>query len=397
MKIVLVGTFGLEPKGTVSMRAIPLGIALSQRGHHVTVVTPPWDNPTDSGKSFFIGDIEVINVKLPPRIPLLWYLILTYRMLRTINTLRPDVVHCFKPKAFAGLVADALWILKKLRLSKVKLVMDTDDLEGEGGWNDIGSYSFLQRWFFASQEKRGLRHADTVTAASVFLVQFAQSLGIPEKRIHYIPNGASMFQMGRLMSEKLDVRTLHGLGKNPVILLYTRFFEFSLPRVVQVISGIFEKVKDANLLVVGKGLFGEEEVFKEILDTQKIADRVKFAGWVQPECLGSYFSASDIALYPMDDTILNRTKCPVKLIDLLFAGLPVIADRVGQTEEYIEDGISGHLVNPEDPAAFAAKAILLLKDNQLRVRLGRLARERMMTSFMWDELAKGVEEAYSRA
>jgi len=31
-----------------------------------------------------------------------------------------------------------------------------------------------------------------------------------------------------------------------------------------------------------------------------------------------------VALYPFDDNLINRTKCPVKLTDLLYAGIPVV-------------------------------------------------------------------------
>ena len=48
-----------------------------------------------------------------------------------------------------------------------------------------------------------------------------------------------------------------------------------------------------------------------------------FAGWVSSQDLPGYFAAADVAIYPLDDTLLNRAKCPVKLTDLLLAGLGI--------------------------------------------------------------------------
>src|SRR2546421_1245473 len=45
MRIVFIAPFGLQPKGTVSARMLPLAGALAARDHLVRVVIPPWDDP----------------------------------------------------------------------------------------------------------------------------------------------------------------------------------------------------------------------------------------------------------------------------------------------------------------------------------------------------------------
>jgi glycosyltransferase involved in cell wall biosynthesis len=84
----------------------------------------------------------------------------------------------------------------------------------------------------------------------------------------------------------------------------------------------------------------------------------------------------------------------VKLTDLLAAGLPVVADAVGQNAEYIVDGESGLLVEPEDDVAFADAVLRLLKDADLRARMGMSAARRMRERFAWDNLVQEVERAY---
>jgi glycosyltransferase involved in cell wall biosynthesis len=101
----------------------------------------------------------------------------------------------------------------------------------------------------------------------------------------------------------------------------------------------------------------------------------------------------------VDDTLINRARCSVKLLELMAAGLPIVAGRVGQVAEYLDDGRSGLLVPPGDPAALAQAALRLLNDDDgaLRERLGKAARERAIRDFSWDRLVGEAERAYAVA
>jgi glycosyltransferase involved in cell wall biosynthesis len=113
--------------------------------------------------------------------------------------------------------------------------------------------------------------------------------------------------------------------------------------------------------------------------------------------IGAALAASDIALYPMDDTLLNRAKCSAKLTEQMQAGLPVVAARVGQVAEYIEDGASGWLVNPGDGGALARGVLDLLDEPARAAALGRAARERIEAMFNWPRLARTLEGVYEQA
>jgi glycosyltransferase involved in cell wall biosynthesis len=104
-----------------------------------------------------------------------------------------------------------------------------------------------------------------------------------------------------------------------------------------------------------------------------------------------------VAIYPFKDTLLNRAKCPGKLVELMSLGKAIVADKVGQIAEYIQDEKSGILVEPEDTRTFAQSLIRVLEDAELRKKLGQNARERIWRSFNWNELVSVAEEAYEVA
>jgi len=388
MRVVMIGPFGLRPKTTMRVRALPLAKALAARGHEVTLLLPPWSCPEDSGQRWIENGVVVENVALPPHIPLLTHLLLTGWLVRRALALHPDVIHCFKPKAYAGLSAWVLWQLKRLGLARPRLVVDGDDWEGFGGWNDLEPYSWAQKRFFAWQEQWGLCHNDALTVASRTLQSIVWSLGVPPERVLYVPNGTSKARI-------VDRQPRKDSAEEKTVLLYTRFFEFQLERVVAVFQRIYKARPDVRFLVVGKGLFGEETRFLELCRTAGLAGAVEYTGWVEAEALPGYFVQADVAVYPFDDTLVNRAKCAVKLLELMAAGVPVVAESVGQNAVTVEHGASGLLVPSGDEAAFAAAVIRLLDTPGMRQRLGHGAQRRLKQSLMWERLAVQVEHIYS--
>jgi glycosyltransferase involved in cell wall biosynthesis len=328
----------------------------------------------------------------------LFHLLVTWQLVRLALAFKPEVVHCFKPKAYAGLSAMAIWFLQRLGLTKVKLVVDSDDWEGWGGWSEFGHYTWAQRHFFAWQERWGLTHCDAVTVASRSLQTLVWSLGAAPKRVFYVPNGAAINSQFPIPNSQISIlhsplSTLHSPFS---VLLYTRFFEFQAERVIEVFEQVATEVLEVQFLIVGKGLSGEEEKLLRLASQRGLADRIVYTGWVEPTELPGYLAAATVAIYPLDDNLLNRARCSAKLVDLMAAGLAIVAEDVGQTSEYIEHGRSGLLVEAGDIGAFAQCVVKLLRDKSLRGALGNEARRRVCEVFAWERLVESIEGAYHR-
>ncbi len=401
MRVVMVGPFGLRPRGTMAVRALPLAQSLAARGHEVTLLLPPWQNPEDAGCRWEEGGAAIENIALPPGAPGLFHALTALRLARRALALNPDVVHLFKPKAYSGLTH---WLLARLpRARRPRLVVDADDWEGPGGWNEIGGYTPAQRRFFAWQERWGLTHADRVTVASRTLESLVWGMGVPPQQVFYAPNGVSPGR-GAMREERASGE------RGGCILLYTRFFEFAVARVVDLLVRVRERRPGTRLLVVGRGLFGEEEELFRLAaeaglsvtaDPAQFADPaapltrdVTYAGWVPAAALPAYFDRAAVAIYPFDDTLINRAKCAVKLTDLLAHGVPVVAEAVGQNREYIRHGETGWLVGVGDTSAFVDGVVQLLEDVGLRERLGRAAARDVRERFAWQRLVEIMERAY---
>ncbi|HET8625955.1 MAG TPA: glycosyltransferase, partial [Thermomicrobiales bacterium] len=211
--IVMLGPFALAPKATMRARALPLAETLAARGQRVTLLLPPWDDPAQSGRRWCERGVAVRNIVLPKRCDTAG---IVYRLRAALAALRPDIVHVFKPKGHGALAALAA-------PGRAALVVDSDDWEGPGGWNDVSAYSPAQRVLFAWQERDLPRRAGAVTVASRTLEERQWGFGLAPRRVHYVPNGVAAWRHGdwcKRAEGAPALRAALGLGAAPVLLLY---------------------------------------------------------------------------------------------------------------------------------------------------------------------------------
>ncbi|MEO7910184.1 MAG: glycosyltransferase family 4 protein [Roseiflexaceae bacterium] len=388
LRITMLAPFGIRPKGTLSARMLPLAQALTRRGHSVGIIAPPVQNPQDAGRRDIYAGVPVLHTPLPTLPGAAGVAQQVQSLLRAALAERPDVLHLFKPKGYSGLAA----LLAQAIRPDLPLVVDTDDWEGRGGWNELLPYPRSAKALFAWQERDLPRRAAAVTVASRTLQSQVWGFGVPPERVVYLPNGVAGIENEQLRIEKLP----HN-GTQFSILLYTRFWEFDVRDLVAALVPIVSGCPGARLLVVGRGERGEEHELLRLAARAGVAAAIDYRGWAEPHAIPALLAAADLALVPMDDTLINRARSSAKLLELMAAGLPIVAGRVGQVAEYIEDRHSGLLVAPGDPAALAHATLTLLADPALREQLGQAARTRVAQHYTWNRLAPDAERAYNLA
>jgi len=390
MRIAMVGPFGLQPNQTMRSRALGAARPLAARGHQVSLFMPPWQTPEAADSRWEEDGVALRYTPLRGGVAGI-----TRALLRETLAWRPDVVHCFKPKAYSGLTAWWLWQFHRRRL---RLVVDSDDWEGWGGWNALAPYTRAQKHFFAWQERWGMRHCHALTVASRTLQSLAWSLGIPPGQVVYAPNGPGIVAAPPPgQAQRAAERRALGLEEaRPVLLLYSRLFEFDISRLTMVLAQVQTAVPDLAILLVGAGLYAEDAAALRCqLAQAELLDRVVDVGWVAPEKLPALLACADVGLYLMDDNLLNRTKCPVKLIDMVAVGVPVVAEAVGQVTEYVVNGRTGLLRSSGDATGLAQDVVGLLLAPARRAHLGAAARAHAAAHFTWDAIATRLERAYA--
>jgi len=262
--------------------------------------------------------------------------------------------------------------------------MDSDDWEGPGGWNDDPrtGYSAIQRRFFAWQERYGLLHAYAWTVTSECLRQRAIAFGANPECVFVVHNGIEMSNFPATSFQQPASRNQLPAS----VILYTRFAGTRAADVAAIWARVRERVPNAALMVVGRGLGGEERDLAGM-------PGITVQGWIEPAELPGLLGRMSVAIVPWSDTPSNQARHSAKVLELMAAGLPIVAYAVGELPATL--GEVGVLVPPGDADAFAAALAALLTDPDRGARLGTAARSRVQAHFTWEGLADVALAAYA--
>ena len=400
LNIVWLAPFAYAPKATVSARMMPMATALCRRGHAVTVVVPPYDNPADSGRVWERDGVRVENMRLP-RVQSNGYamLSLAWQMARRARRLQPDAIHVFKP---VGPGALAMWLLRRWTPG-IPILVDNDDWEGAGGWLDVNPYSAAQKRVLAWQEQWCLREARAVTCASHALMARTRLLA-GDKPMALLPNGPDNSLREKVAWAELrrdELRESFG-WRNKRVLIYagTVPLNHDLDIAVRAIAAIragltsVEKPLDLQWVIIatGAGLPSLQTAIQQA----GLQSLTEYHSFMPHDQLVERLVAADIALYPYRDSNINRAKCSGKVIDYMACGKPMVVSDVGMNRDYLEHGVSGLLTAPGDTEAFASALAQMLRDPLQAGSLGRAAQARLWERYGWDSRVETLEAFYQQ-
>jgi glycosyltransferase involved in cell wall biosynthesis len=149
-------------------------------------------------------------------------------------------------------------------------------------------------------------------------------------------------------------------------------------RAINVVGSLVREGLDVHLMIVGGDLYNFSPGYPERLTEQVrsigLQDRVTFVGHVDDA--RPYYGLFDLALNASQGEPFGLV-----VIEAMAAGLPVVAFAAGGPLEIIEDGVSGFLVPLGDDDAMASALRRLVREQELRLRLGSAARARFEEYF----------------
>ena len=133
-----------------------------------------------------------------------------------------------------------------------------------------------------------------------------------------------------------------------------------------------------------------EEVAGALAADLGVADRVHLVGRVEHARLPALLRSADVV-------VATPWYEPFGIVPLeaMACGRPLVGSAVGGLLDTVDDGVTGSLVPPHDPAALAAAVQPLLEDAELRERWGAAARARAVAHYGWDQVAAQTEAAYA--
>ncbi len=151
---------------------------------------------------------------------------------------------------------------------------------------------------------------------------------------------------------------------------------------------------DCRLVVAGTG--NALELNQTLAGKLRVADRVKFLGWVPPDQIEHYYLDADIVVVP------SRWPEPFGLVGLeaMSRARPVVAFDVGGISDWLVHDHNGLLVHDVSPAALAHAIRYLAERPSLRRAMGLAGRQAFLENFtldcMIDRLVDCFDQVRSR-
>ena len=204
----------------------------------------------------------------------------------------------------------------------------------------------LERW--PDIESEYMKRADAVLCTSRVLVERAQQL---HPHCYYLPNGVDLAAADSADGDR--VRREYGLEGARVVSLIgvtasTQLFY------IDAMAAVARDIPGLLFLLVGAG----GELAKAMCRrAREVGLRVVATGPVPPSEVADFFAASDVGLYPGDQTAYFDAACPLKVLEYTAARKPVVATDLKELRNWAFPNV--HLVPPTAEAFARAIAAAL--------------------------------------
>lgn len=224
---------------------------------------------------------------------------------------------------------------------------------------------FLKKHFV----KYTIKRADIITCDAEHMRESIIRLGVNAKKIHIIYFGIDTLIFHP--DQKCETLKLKlGASSSPLIISLRNFEPvYDVSTLIKAIPLVLKEFPDAKFLILGKG--SEEEKLKNLAKSLGILNNTNFSGFVPNDELPKYLASSDIYV----STSLSDAGIAASTAEAMACGLPVIVTDSGENKLWIKEGENGFIIPIKSPNALAEKIIFLLKNKDIRIRIGANARK----------------------
>lgn len=316
--------------------------------------------------------------------------VLTRRLLEVARKERPDVIHAHSP-ALNGVAA-----VRAGRVLGLPVVYEV-----RGFWEDAAvshgtsREGGLRYRLTRAMETWVLRRADEVTCICEGIRRDLIARGIDPAKITIVPNAvdASRFQPVGARDQAIEQRLQLG-GKKVVAFIGSFYAYEGLDLLVAAMPRLLAARPDIRLLLVGGGQVTEE--IKQQVTRLGLQDAVIMTGRVPYEEVESYYSVTDVLVYPRKSMRLTDLVTPLKPLEAMAQKSLFLASDVGGHKELVRDGVTGTLFKADDIDDLVKKLLDLLDQEHRWPAIRAAGRDFVENERNWINSVANLKAVYRR-
>jgi glycosyltransferase involved in cell wall biosynthesis len=311
---------------------------------------------------------------------------------RLTEQLRPAVLHA------ASNYANAVIALALRDATQLPVVYEV-----RGFWEDtwlsrhtgVADLKLSDRYIRTrALETHCMTEADLVVTLGEAMRAEILERGVDPRRVIIVPNGVSEEFLRPLPGVRDQLRKSLGIadGEFVVGLVSSLVAHEGIGTLLEAVRILRDRGVPARALIVGDGA---ERAALQRRAADLGVDAI-FTGRVPSVQVRDYHAALDVFVVPRTPDRVCQLVTPLKPVEAMASGLPVVVSSVRALGELVQDGETGLLFPPLDAGALADRLAQLRDSPDLRSKLGTSARERVARDRTWAHNAARYRAAYER-
>ncbi len=362
---------------------------LAQRGHDVTLITGPAVGPEGElleqtkGQDYQVIVLDRLRRAINPFKDIISY----FQIKKLLRQLQPDIVHTHSAKAgilgrFAGYSLKGKWA------ENLPAVVHT--IHG------LAFHQYQSQWlnkFYIAIEKSTAKRTDFFISVANAMTAQATAVGIgrPEQFITaYSAIEEDDFLEPISEERKGDFRRKYEISKDSIVLVtIARLFMLKGHEyIIESAKHLSKRFEKCVWLFVGDGNLSDH--FKQQVCQLGLAEKVKFTGLLPPSQIPLAIQSSDILVHCSLREGLART-----LPQAMLCGRPAVSFDVDGAREVVNEN-TGRLIGPKNVEQLTKACAELIKDQDLRKKLGENGRESVKEKFAPETMVGTIEAVYRK-
>lgn len=239
------------------------------------------------------------------------------------------------------------------------------------------------------------KKADYYLAQTEEMGEDLVSFGIERSKIKSFPNSVDekYFYPLKTEKEKNILKEKLGLSKDKVLIFFCGRLvaRKGLLDLIGAWNIILKHTKDAILVMIGSGNNQPDSVedqIREMVIRQKTSDSIIFLGEKNREEVSLYLKTADIFVYPS----IHPEGRAVSVLEAMSTEVPVVVTDIGGLKEIVVNNVNGLLVEINNHEGLSSALIKLIKNSDLRNKLGKEGREEVINKYSLQKSAEDLDK-----